>query len=188
MGRVTAITITLFCISCSSTDYGLLEASSLTISPCTGKDSRTFAPLRLEASMLRWFESGNVGGIEMRDGFQTPNASDAAVIVFADIEAIRNHLQNDPLVPMPIDGQFIRASVALRASCPDATVPIEGYDGSLVLFELDTDGGRVAGIAKMDLWDRRARESHKNTPLATDVTMTFDFKVREGRPYEDYSD
>jgi hypothetical protein len=173
--------------ACSGSDHGSVTATSLTLTPCNGNEPATFAPFRLDASMLRWYDAGAGGGIELRAGFREPTSSDGATLLLANVASVRAHLRDDPVVPIPVDGKDVRVSLALRSTCPDGTQVVEGYDGSLTLMELDT-GGRIAGLARFDLWDRRERDSGAGAPLARDVSMEFDFEVREGLPYEDFSD
>jgi hypothetical protein len=137
--------------------------------------------------MLRWYQAGAFGDIEMRSGFRAPTLSDSAVLLLADVDTVRRRLADDPMTPLAIDGRDIRVSLAMPSSCPDSTQAIEGYDGSLTFMEFDT-GGRIAGSARFDLWDRRVRQAGTGGAMAKDARMDFDFKVREGRPYEDFSD
>jgi len=172
--------------ACTTSDYGTLEAASLTVSPCEDHQPRTFAPFHFEANLMRWFAAEGVATIEMRTGYRAVTISDIAVLQFADTDDVRRRFLQDPATRFSVDGDAIRLSVVLSQTCPDATQPLVAVSGSLTFREFEPwKGGHIAGEGTVVLAD--ARSDRSAVLLAKDVRLAFSMKVRSGPPYEDFT-
>lgn len=178
----------LAAVACSTSDYSVLEAQTLTISPCEDGLPRTFSPFVFRADLLRWFSAENVGTIEMRAGYRPSVISDEAVLQMADLRAIVEARTSNPNQAFPLDGQALRLSLSLLETCPDQRQPIEARDGEITFTRFEPwKGGSIAGFGRFALYDRRSLEAGEKTPLVKDVTFEFAMKVRSGPPYEDFT-
>ncbi len=186
--RVAAIVAMLAtAAACAPADTGRLTAPSLTLTPCTGDTPRTFTPFVLEGLLFRWAQAGNTGQIEIRDTWEAATLNNSVVVQMNDLASVRKQFADDPTLPLAIDGTLIRVSLDMVQTCPDATQDVEAESGTLQFTSLETGtDGRIVGTAKFDLIDRRARAAGKPATVAKDATLTFDFSVRRGRPWEDF--
>lgn len=182
---LTVLAIFLAQTACSPSDHAVLEAASLTVSPCDNDEDRTFAPFRLEANFLRWLQDDGVGQIEMRTGYRARTLSDTMVLQVLDLDTVSRRWAEDPEVSLPLDDTLLRLSVLLLSTCPDAAQAIVGRGGGVRFTKFDTSvGGHIAGTATFDLVDARPKDA---AVMATGATLEFEFEVRRGAAYEDYT-
>lgn len=174
--------------ACGIDDQAVLEVDSLLISPCSGDEDRLFAPFRFEADFLRWYEQGNIGFLEMRDGFRAATLSDAVYMHVSDVEELKRILDANPDATLELDGDFIRLTLILLDSCPDSTQTLLASHGRIRFEQFDNWlDGRIAGSASFDLIDGRTAGETAIIPVATNANLTFELEVRRGPPYQEYT-
>ena len=175
-------------VACGPSDHALLQAASLTVSPCQDHDAKTFAPFKMNADLLRWIEDDGVGQIEMRGGYRAQTLSDTIVLQVLDVAEAERQFAASPGTAMPLDNKLFRLSLLLLESCPDATQTMVGASGDVTFTAFDTSvGGHIEGSGRFDLIDARNTDDSTAVPVAAGATLEFDFKVRRGSVYEDYT-
>jgi hypothetical protein len=172
--------------ACGSGDLGVLSGDRLTVDPCRGDASRTFAPVRFEFDRLAWVHPiPSTGSIEMRRGHRATTESDLLLLQFADLPGSLAAWEADREAPLPLDGDAIRLSLVLNARCPDQVQPLVARGGSVRMTAFSPrDGGRIAGQAVFDLVDDRLRDAAGSPPAGSGMTLDFDLAVRSGRPQD----
>jgi hypothetical protein len=182
MVRLVLVCLASALCACTTDDFAILKASALEIAPCKDKKTMRFEPFVLEADLLRWFGSEDVGSIEMRHGYRASTLSDTIVLQFQDTSKVK-------VGETALDGKEVRLSLALLDTCPDFRQPLVASNGKLELKKFSLgEGGEIEGSAVFDLYDEREVSNHSEAlPKAAGVTLDFKMKIRNGYPYEEFA-
>lgn len=169
--------------ACFPSDYGKFAGKKLTVKNCSEEEEKVFEPFEMETDFISFSKTNNSAWIRFQKGFRATTLSDNFYLQILDVKDFEEKWSKESKTKFPFDEKWLRGYLLLGESCPGGVYSLTAVDGFGRFDKFgDEKGDTVAGVLEFSLRDERSGEM-----AGVDFTAEFEFVIRAGKPFQDYS-
>lgn len=169
--------------ACFPSDYGRFAGKKLTVKNCSDDEEKVFEPFEMETGFISFSKVNNSAGIRFQNGFRAVTMSDNFYLQIMDLKDFEDKWGKEAKTEFPFDGKTLRGYLLLGESCPGGVYNLTAVDGFGRFDRFGHEkGDTVSGVLEFSLRDERTGEI-----AGDDFSAEFEFEIRAGKPFQDYS-